>query len=201
MTHSSHQPHRMGHSPLSWFRAGGSEVDGGGGGVFVELGADAELVEDALFDLVGDVGVVAEELAGVFLALTQLVAFVGVPGAGLAEDALLDAHVDEGAFAGDAVAVEDVELRLFEGRGDLVLDDLDPGAVADRLAAVLEGFDAADVEAHGGVELQRLATGGGLRTAEHDPDLFPQLVDEDGGGAGVAEGASDFAEGLGHEAG
>src|SRR5690349_5807269 len=49
-----------------------TEIAGGG----VDGRADAELLEDPLLDLVGEVGVVLEELAGVLLALTELVTFV-----------------------------------------------------------------------------------------------------------------------------
>ena len=79
----------------------------------------------------------------------------------------------------DALPVHDVELGELEGRGDLVLDDLDAHPVADRLGAVLEGLDAPDVEADGGVELERLAAGGRLGIAEHDADLLAQLIGED----------------------
>ncbi len=114
---------------------------------------------------------------------------------------MLHAHVDQAALAADALAVEDVELGLLEGRRDLVLDDLDAGTVADRVRAVLEGLDTADVEAHGGVELQRAATGGGLRRAEHHTDLLAELVDEDRGGLGLVERTGDLTERLAHQAG
>ena len=76
-------------------------------------------------------------------------------------------------------AVHDVELDLLEGRGDLVLDHLHAGLVADHFVAVLDRADAADVEAHRGIEFQRIAAGGGFRIAEHDADLHADLVDED----------------------
>src|SRR5690606_2970421 len=166
-----------------------SEVDRGGQrlGLGVDLGADPELLLDPLLDLVGEAGVVAQELAGVLLALPELVALVGVPGAGLADDPLLDADVDERALAADAHAVEDVELGLLERRRDLVLDDLDAGAVADHVGTVLERLDAADVQPDRRVELQRAPTGGGLRRAEHHADLLAQLVDEDRRGARAAQ--------------
>src|SRR3954447_4515084 len=47
----------------------------------VEGGADTEFLLDLLLDLVGEVGVVAQEGADVLLALTELVALVGVPSA------------------------------------------------------------------------------------------------------------------------
>ena len=59
----------------------------------------------------------------------------------------------------------------------------------------------ADVQAHGGVELQGVAAGGGLGVAEHHPDLVADLVDEDHRGHGLADGRGEFAQGLGHEAG
>src|SRR5947209_17983248 len=74
-----------------------SEVDVHGGRRGVETRPDAELLLDALLDLVREVGVVAQERPRILLALTELVPLVGVPGAGLADDPLLDAHVDEAA--------------------------------------------------------------------------------------------------------
>src|SRR5215213_1905597 len=116
--------------------------------------ADTQLREDLRLDLLRDVRVLREELAGVLLALPELIALVGVPGAGLADDVVLDTEVDEAALAGDADAVEDVELRLLERRRHLVLHDLDAGAVSDRIRAVLQRLDPADVQAHRRVELQ-----------------------------------------------
>ena len=68
-----------------------------------------------------------------------------------------DAEVEQLALERDALVVEDVELGLAERRRDLVLHHLDPRAVADHLLALLDGGDAADVEAHRGVELERVA--------------------------------------------
>src|SRR5262249_54675224 len=55
----------------------------------VQARAHAELFLDLLLDLVGEVGVVAQEVPRVLLALPELVALVGVPGTGLAHDRLL----------------------------------------------------------------------------------------------------------------
>ena len=112
---------------------------------------------------------------------------------------MLDTHVDQAALAGDAQPVDDVELGLFERRGELVLDDLDAGAVAHRVGAVLEGLDAADVQADRRVELQRLAAGGRLRRSEHHTDLFSELVDEDRRRATVADRPGELAQSLGHQ--
>src|SRR5581483_5847482 len=101
----------------------------------VDARPDAQLLLDPLLDLVGEVGVVAQEVADVLLALAELIGVVGVPGAGLADQPLLDADVDERTLPADALAVDDVELGLLERRGHLVLHNLRAGPVADRLAA------------------------------------------------------------------
>src|SRR5690606_29073854 len=82
--------------------------------VLVDGVSDPELLEDLLLQLVGQVGIVVQEAARVLLALTQLVALVGVPSTGLADQPGLDAHVDEPTLAADALAVHDVELGLLE---------------------------------------------------------------------------------------
>src|SRR3954453_6228492 len=138
----------------------GGRGGGGGLGGRVEGGADAELLLDLLLDLVGEVGVVAQEGADVLLALTELVALVGVPSAGLLHEALLDTDVDETALAAETHTPDEVELGLLERRRHLVLDDLDPDPAADRVGALLQGLDAADVGADRRVELPRAATGG-----------------------------------------
>src|SRR5690606_36742103 len=84
--------------------------------------ADAQLRLDLRLDLGRDVFVLEQEVAGVLLALPELLAVVRVPRAGLLDDAVLDAEVDEAAFARDAGSEQDVELRLLERRGHLVLD-------------------------------------------------------------------------------
>src|ERR1700730_12385822 len=104
----------------------------------------------------------AEEYLGVLASLADALAVEGEPGARFLDDAGLDAEIDELAELRDALAIHDVELHLLEGRGDLVLDDLDAGGVADHLLAILDRADAADIEAHGGVEFQRHAAGGRL---------------------------------------
>ena len=89
----------------------------------------------------------------------------------------------------------------LNGGRDLVLHDLDAGPVADHLLAVLQRLDATHVETDRGVELQRPATGGGLRRAEHHADLLAQLVDEDHRRAGAVEGTGHLAQRLAHQPG
>src|SRR5688572_14940258 len=140
---------------------------------------DAGLAHHLVGDLHHQLRAGGQEFLGLFPPLTQLLTLVGEPGARLLHDPELDTEIDDRPLPADALAVHDVELRLAEGRGALVLDHLDPGAVADHLRAVLQALDAADVEPDRGVELERPPAGGRLRRAEHHPDLLPQLVDED----------------------
>src|SRR6266568_2527628 len=153
--------------------AGSAAVAGVGLGV--EARAHAELLLDPLLDLVGEVRVVPQEVAGVLLTLAELVSLVGVPGSRLAHDRLLHAEVDQAAFPADPDAVEDVEFGDLERRRHLVLHDLDAGPVADRVGAVLERLDPAYVQPDRGVELERLTAAGGFR-AVVDDDSVRQVV-------------------------
>src|SRR6185437_929017 len=160
-----------------------------------------ELRPDLLFDLASDLAVLQQEGPGVVLALTDPAALVRVPGAGLLDDSLGAAQVDDLALPGDAGPVHDLELRLAERRGHLVLDDLHARHVAGHFLAILDGADAADVQAHGGIELQRVAASGGLGIAEHHPDLHADLVDEDDDRVVALDVAGELAQRLGHQPG
>jgi hypothetical protein len=137
---------------------------------------------------------------GVLAALAEPLAVVEEPGAGLLDDAALDAHVDEAALARDAEAVDHLELRRAVGRGDLVLDDLHAGARAHHDVAFLDVLDAADLQALRRVELQRQAAGRRLGVAEHDADLVADLVDEDERAAALRHGGRELAQRLRHQA-
>ncbi len=52
-----------------------------------------------------------------------------------------------------------------------------------------------------GVELERVAAGGGLGVAEHHADLHADLVDEDDAGLALGDGAGELAQRLAHQAG
>src|SRR5580658_5564821 len=158
-----------------------------------------QLQAHLLLDLARDFRVLLQEYADIVLALPDTLTLVAVPGAGLVDDALLAAQFDDLALAGDAHAVHDLEFGRAERRGDLVLDHLHAGHVADHFLAILDGTDATDVQPHRGVELQRIAAGGGLRTAEHDADLHADLVDEDHHGVRALDVASELAQRLGHQ--
>jgi hypothetical protein len=120
-----------------------------------------------------------QEFAGIVLALADLFTLVRIPGPGFLDQFVGDPEFDDFTGAGNAFAVKNVENGFAEGRGNLVLDDLDLGFVTNHFVTALDRADATDVEADGGVELERVAAGGGFRRAEHDADLHPDLVDED----------------------
>src|SRR5690606_8271999 len=163
--------------------------------------SDLENLPQLALDLVGHRRIVPEPLASVILALTDAVAVVRIPGTSLVNNALPHPQLDQLAFAGDALAVQHFELGLLKRRRQLVLDHLDPGLVADDLVAALDGADATDVEAHRGVELERVAAGRGLRAAEHHADLHADLVDEDHQRVGTLDVGGQLAQRLAHQAG
>src|SRR5690242_2993228 len=135
----------------------------------------------------------AQESRGVLAALAEPLVAEAEVRARLRDDLALDRRVEHSAFPGDAGAVDDVELRLLERRRDLVLHDLDAHPVPERLDAVLERLDAADVEPHGRVELQRATARRRLGVPEHDADLLAQLVREDADRVGAIQGAGELA--------
>ena len=108
-------------------------------------------------------------------------------------------HVEDFPFPGQALAEDDIKLRLPEGRRQLVFHHLHPGAVADDFVPVLDGREPSDIHALGGVEFQGVAAGGGFGVAEHHPDLHADLVDEDHAGLAFVDGRGEFAQGLAHE--
>src|SRR5581483_1848544 len=143
-----------------------------------ELARKPQLPADALFDGLEDVGVVFEELLRVLASLTEPLAAICEPGAGLLDDPLVDTEIEQVSRTRHAFTVHDVELRLAERRRHLVLDDLHAGAAADDNVAVFDARDAADVHAHRRIELQRAAAGCRFGIAEHDADLLAELIDE-----------------------
>src|SRR5690606_27493722 len=100
----------------------------------------------------------------------------------------------------DALVVHEVEFNAAEGRGYFVLDDFHAMPPSDHLLAFFDLRDAANVEAHGGVELQRLAARRRFRVAEHDAYLHADLVDENNDGLGARDYRRELAQGLRHKA-
>src|SRR5439155_1557368 len=80
-------------------------------------------------------------LLRVLAALADPLVLERVPGAGLLDDPLLDAGIEDRARLRDALAVNHVELGLAERRRELDLHDLHRGTLAQRVGALLHGFD------------------------------------------------------------
>ena len=131
--------------------------------------------------------------------MTDLRVLIGVPGAGLLDDAVLYRRIDHLTPVVDPLVVEDLELGHPERRRHLVLHHLHPRLVADHLVALLDRPDAPDIQPHRGVELEGVAAGGGLGVAEHHPDLHTDLVDEHHRRAGLPHDAGELAQGLAHQ--
>src|SRR5262245_9871381 len=91
--------------------------------------AAAQRGADFGLDLVAQRGVVAERVLGVVAPLAQPLALVRVPRAGLVDDLVLDADVDQLAEFRDPLAVHDVELGLAERRRAFVSDEFDLRAI------------------------------------------------------------------------
>ena len=72
--------------------------------------------------------------------------------------------------------------------------------LTENVVAVFDRCARADVDAHRGVKLQRVAAGSGLRRAEHHADLLAQLVDEDTHRVGARNSAGEFTHSLRHKA-
>src|SRR6266545_883003 len=163
------------------------------------LGNETELAADLVLDRLAGRGIVLQELLDVLAPLAETLAAEREPRSALLDDLPIDGEIEQVPFLRDPLAVHHVELRFAERRRDLVLDDLHPRAAADDDVAVLDGADAADVDTHRGVELQRAATSRRFRVAEHDADLLAQLIDEDQARLGLGDDAGQLAKGLRHQ--
>ena len=153
---------------------------------------------DLLLDLLLQLDVILQQIAHLFLALTETVPVVGVPGARLLEHIEFRTDVDDFAETRNALAVQNIELHLLEGRRNLILDDLHLRFVADHFIALLDRADAADVKTNGAVELQRIAAGSGLRIAVA-ADLHADLVDEDDDALRAGNAGRKLAKRLRHQ--
>src|SRR5262245_32319180 len=155
----------------------------------------------SLFDLDANLGMLLEKRLGVLAPLADALPVEGKPCTGFLDNARLHAEIHQLTGLGDALAVHDVEFDLLEGWCHLVLDHLYPGLIAYHFLALFDLADAADVEAHGSVKLERVPTGGCLRVPKHDADLHADLVDKDHHALGLGDGSRQLAQRLAHQAG
>src|SRR5215213_11066221 len=140
-----------------------------------------------------------EELLGVLPALAQALVAVGKPRPALLDHVVLNTYVKQATLPRDPLAVHHVKLHRLELCSHLVFPDLPPRLVAYRIGANLKRPYAPDVQPHAGVELKRPPARRRLRRAEHHPDLFPELVDEDGRRARTVKRSRKLPESLAHQ--
>ena len=110
---------------------------------------------------------------------------------GLEQD--LDRQIQDIPLFGDALTKHDVKLRLLKGRRDLVLNHLHLGPVTDHVTAHFQSLRFSDLHADRRIELQRPASGGSLRVAEHHTDLLTHLIDKDDAAVGLADNTGQLS--------
>ena len=96
---------------------------------------------------------------------------------------------------------QNVKLGGFEGWRHFVFHHFHFCFVANRIVAFFDGAGAANVQAHRGVELQRIATSGGFWAAKHDANFHADLVDENDHAIGFLDVRGELAQGLTHQTG
>src|SRR5512133_964357 len=145
---------------------------------------NAMLLEESVLELSQNRRMLLEVCTSVVSSLTDAFSVERIPSPALLDEARICSHVENLTRATDALAIKDVELHLAERWSHLILYHLHPSAVSDdrRFLASLRRrgfFDRANsphVEAHRGVELERVTAGRGLGAAEHNPDFHADLV-------------------------
>ena len=110
------------------------------------------------FYLRGHFRMILQVLDRVVAALSYALFLVRVPCTRFLHELMCDAHVHEPAEAVDALPEVDIELHDFEGRGALVLHDLDFRLVRIRFVAVFERLNAANIEPDRGVKLESISS-------------------------------------------
>src|ERR1700756_1043223 len=102
-----------------------------------------------------DVLVIFQELAGILAPLANAFALIAEPRPRLLKNIVVDRDVEQVALARNTFSVEDVELGLAEGRRDFILHHLHPRPRTGYHVAFLDGGNAANVDPHRRIELQR----------------------------------------------
>src|ERR1700694_4027935 len=124
-----------------------------GGNFCVTNGVETEFVAQGSVELLSNFRIRNEKCARVLAALPNAFTRVTDPRAALFHQLLCDAQVQQIAFAGHALTVEDVNFGLAERRGNFVLHHFYLGSVADHSLSVLDRRHTADLDAHRRVKL------------------------------------------------
>src|ERR1700746_3538433 len=99
------------------------------------------LFPQRVFQFVPDVLILFQEVACILASLAHALATIAKPRAGLFENTLIHAKIDQVAFARNAFAIKNVELRLAERRSHLVLHYLRARPRTHHAIAILNGLD------------------------------------------------------------
>src|SRR4051794_11150552 len=86
------------------------------------VAGESELTTHAVFDGSRDIGILFEELFGVFASLTQALAAIREPRPAFFDDPFFDRKIEQVASPRDAFAIHDVELGFAKRRRHFVLD-------------------------------------------------------------------------------
>ena len=73
---------------------------------------------------------------------------------------------------GDSFSKDNIKFSFLKRRCNLILNNLHPGTVTNRLTALLQGFNSTHIQPYRRIELQCTSTGCCLRTAKHHADLL-----------------------------
>src|SRR5690606_37801104 len=154
---------------------------------------------DLCFDLICQFRIIKQELLNCISSLAEFIVVIAEPATALLDYAELYTHVNDLAGLGDTFTEDDIEFRRPEWRGYLVFDDFHLYTVAYGFIAILDLRAAAYVKPYGRIELKCITAGSCFGIAEHDADLFPQLVDEDANGICLRNGGGEFTQCLAHK--
>src|SRR5665213_1801026 len=174
-------------------------VLGNRGDVSLSERLDAQLLAKLGIDAREGFLILLEVAAHVFASLPDTFALIAVPRTRLVDDVIHDSEIQGVPLARDALAVKDVELGIAEGCRYLVLHDLHFGPRADDDVALFDSTNAANVDAHGRVELQGFAARRCLWVAKHDANLLANLVDEDQARTRLRDCTCELAQRLRHQ--
>src|SRR5678816_3630134 len=126
--------------------------------IHLRIGTHAEDTLHLLLDFGHQHRIVLQIHLRVFSALSNPLRAVAIHRTSLVDDPRLGSDIEHQARMADPLGVHDIELSLLERRGNLVLHDLHAYVRPDDVLLLLHRTNAANVETHRRIELERLST-------------------------------------------
>ena len=120
-------------------------------------------------------------------------------GTSLIEDTILYSEIEYVTNLGNTFVIHNIKFGRAEWGGNLILHDLNLGAVTDDIFTIFNLTDTANIDTDGSIELQSVTTSGSFRVTEHHTNLHTNLVDENDSGLGLRYNGSELTHGLGHQ--